>query len=64
MACKNCVDVCCHERKEKPELVHKKHCVVPPGIYENVTVEIDENCQVVRLVQSPRYNVVGCDPCR
>lgn len=61
--CENCLGKCCLPKREKPELVVGKSCVAPPGVYENVTVEIDENCQVVRMEPGRRYNVKGCDQC-
>lgn len=61
--CENCLDKCCLPKEDKPELVAGAKCVVPPGVYENVTVEINEECKVVRMEPSRRYNVKGCDQC-
>lgn len=61
--CESCLQKCCLPREEKPELVIGKQCVVPPGVYENVTVEINERCEIVRLEPSRRFIVKGCDKC-
>lgn len=62
--CNKCIKTCCLPRDEKPELVVGKRCVVPPGIYENVTVEINERCEIVRMEDAERYSVSKCDRCR
>lgn len=58
-----CIQLECEKRKNKPDLRFNYPCVVQAGVYENVTVEINERCQVVRLEPSEKIIIKGCDSC-
>lgn len=61
--CNDCVQKCCEPSLGKPELTVPESCVVAPGVYENVIVEIDSHCRVVRMEEAPRVHAHGCDLC-
>ncbi len=62
---KNCIQTCCcpASAKEKKPLTLGASCVVPPGIYKNVNVEINEHCRIVSLTPANAEEVYLCDPC-
>ncbi len=62
----NCIQKCCCPKQEqdKESLKLGSTCVVPPGVYKNVNVEINEHCKIVSLTPTDTEEVYLCDPCR
>lgn len=57
-----CVQTCCVPKQGKPELTEPS-CTYAKGVYENVNVEIDEHCRVIRITKADNRLVRLCDPC-
>lgn len=61
----DCIKTCCCKADEHShdDLTPTNTCVVAPGVYHNVTVEINDRCQLVRLSPADSEAVYLCDPC-
>lgn len=57
-----CLHSCCLPEKSKPELIAPS-CAYAKGVYENVNIEIDEHCRVVRMTKADNRLIRLCDSC-
>lgn len=59
---KPCLKTCCCP-KDPREGLALPNCTFAPGVYQNVNIEIGENCQIIRLEKADKEQINLCDAC-
>lgn len=57
-----CLKPCCCPKAPREGLQPPK-CRFAAGVYQNVTVEIGQDCQIIRLEPADKSQINLCDPC-
>lgn len=58
-----CVKFCCCPKTTDDEGLKLPKCAFSPGVYQNVNIEIGQNCQIISITPADKEQVNLCDPC-
>lgn len=58
-----CLNPCCCPEHGREGLA-LPNCRFAAGVYQNVNIEIGQNCQIIRITPADKTKVLLCDPCK